>query len=282
MDANSELRTPALGAAPEGANSEPSTHVLAAREVAFAYHRDRPVLRGVSLQAEAGKLLSILGPNGSGKTTLLRCLLGRLKPSGGEILLDGRALARHSPRSLARLMAYVPQTPQSAFDFSAGEIVLMGRLAHTGMLGLAGRRDVEVARAAMDMTGTSALADRTLEELSGGEVQRVMIARALAQQPRVMLLDEPTSHLDLKNQLMIYRMMQRLARDWSMAVICVSHDVNIAAAFADELVLMRDGGIRASGKAVDVINVKTLSEVYDVTVELVAVPDSAIPIVIAR
>ena len=244
-------------------------HVLEARDVAFAYHVGEPVLRGVSLTAAAGKLLCVLGPNGSGKTTLLRCLLGLLRPAGGQIVLDGQPLPRHSRRQLARLMAYVPQTPQSAFAFTVRELVLMGRLAHTGLLGLAGKQDLAVARQAMIMTGTEALAERTLEELSGGEAQCAMVARALAQQPSVMLLDEPTSHLDLRNQLVIHRMMQRLAHDWGMAVVCISHDVNLAARFADELVLMRAGQVIAAGAAAAVVRADLLEQTYDVKVELI-------------
>lgn len=257
-------------------------HVLAADEVAFAYRDGGPVLRGVSLTAQQGRLKCVLGPNGSGKTTLLRCLLGQLVPAAGSIVLDGRAVRAYSPRALARLMAYVPQFPRSAFDFSVRELVLMGRFARTGVLGLAGPQDLAVARQAMIMTQTVEFADRTLEELSGGEAQRVMIARALAQQPSVVLLDEPTSHLDIRNQLVIYRMMRRLAHDWPMAVVCVSHDVNLAARFADELVLMRDGGIVAAGPPGETVRQDILRRTYDVEIDLIAVPGADVPLVRAR
>jgi len=244
-------------------------HVLQAIDVEFQYRPDRPVLRGVSLTAGAGRLVCVLGPNGSGKTTLLRCLLGQLRPSRGTILLDGKPIDRHTPRNLARLMAYVPQTPRSAFAFTVQELVLMGRLAHTGLLGLAGAQDLAVARQAMIMTQTLPFASRMLEELSGGEAQCAMIARGLAQQPSVMLLDEPTSELDIRNQLMIHRMMQRLAHDWGMAVVCISHDVNLAARFADQLVLMRDGRVLAAGQPLDVLREDILQQTYDVQVELI-------------
>ncbi len=256
-------------------------HILAASDVTFAYRPGQPVLRGVSLTAEAGKLLCVLGPNGSGKTTLLRCLLGRLRPGGGAIILDGKAIGRHSRRGLARLMAYVPQTPRSAFAFTVQELVLMGRLAHTGLFGLAGRQDLAVARQAMIMTGTAELAERTLEELSGGEAQCAMVARALAQQPSVMLLDEPTSHLDIKNQIIIHRMMQRLAHDWEMAVVCISHDVNLAARFADELLLMRAGEVVAAGPAQAVVRADLMERTYDVKVDLIDA-GGPVPLVRAR
>jgi iron complex transport system ATP-binding protein len=195
--------------------------------------------------------------------------------------MDGADIRDYSPRQLARLVAYVPQVPASAFSFCVGEIVLMGRFSHAGMMGLAGEQDLAVARAAMQMTGVSELADRTLEELSGGQAQCAMIARALAQQPSVILLDEPTSHLDIRNQLSIHRMMQRLAHDWQMAVVCVSHDVNLAARFADELVLMRDGAVVATGTPAEVIRRDVLEKTYGVDIELVPAGDG-VPIVVGH
>ena len=179
-------------------------------------------------------------------------------------------------------MAYVPQQPAVAFAFTAAEIVLTGRLSHTGILGLTSRQDREIGRAAMEMTGTLDFADRMLDELSGGEAQCVMIARALAQQPSVLLLDEPTSHLDIANQLKIYRMMRRLADDWEMAVVCVSHDINLAARFADELVLMHRGRVVASGAVEQVIDREILAETYGVEIDLIQVPGPGGPIVQAR
>jgi len=257
-------------------------HILRAEGLAFEYVPSRPVLRDVSISASAGRLLCLLGPNGSGKTTLLRCLLGMLRPSAGRVLLDDRPLDAYSRRELAKLTAYVPQFPQSAFAFTVRELVLTGRYAHAALTGLPGRQDLAVARQAMLMTDTLDLAGRTLSELSGGEAQRVMIARALAQQPAVMLLDEPTSHLDLRNQLVIHRMMQRLARDWGMAVVCVSHDVNLAGRFADELVLMRDGQVLAVGAVGEVFRADVLSETYGVEVELIDLPGQAMPLVRAK
>jgi iron complex transport system ATP-binding protein len=191
-------------------------------------------------------------------------------------------VSKYASRELARLLAYVPQTPQSAFAFSVQELVLMGRFAYGGALGLASAEDLAVARLAMGMTGTLDLASRTLEELSGGEAQCAMIARALAQQPAVMLLDEPTSHLDLKNQLMIYQMMQRLAHDWEMAVICVSHDINQAAHYADHLLLMRAGQVIAQGPPREVVREDILRRLYDVQIDLIPTGGDEVPLVRAR
>ena len=254
-------------------------HVLSAEQLSFEYRPYEPVLNEVSFTAAAGDVVCILGPNGSGKTTLLRCLLGRLHPQSGKIFLDGKDLRRYSARGLARLMAYVPQVASSAFEFTVRELVLMGRFAHTGPMGLASQQDMAVADQAMKMTDTEHFGDRMLSELSGGEAQRVMIARALAQQPQLCLLDEPTSHLDIRNQLTIYRMMSRLAHDWRMAVVCVSHDVNLAGRFADKLVMMRAGKVVAAGRPQEVISREVLSEVYGVDIELVQVEGSSIPIV---
>ncbi len=245
-----------------------SEYILQANDLHFAYHAQQEVLAGVSVKATVGKLLCILGPNGSGKTTLLRCLLGQLAPTSGEILLEDKSLHRLSARKRAKRLAYVPQFPQSAFTISVMELVLTGRLAHGGVLGLAGRHDLDVAREAMKMTDTLDFAARTLGELSGGEAQCVMIARALAQQPAVMLLDEPTSHLDIRNQLKIHRMMERLAHDWKMSVVCVSHDINLAARFADELLLLRNGRVIAHGPVDAVIQPDLLSQTYDVNIRL--------------
>jgi iron complex transport system ATP-binding protein len=256
--------------------------ILEAREVRFAYPRSGEVLHGVSLAAQPGRLVCLLGPNGSGKTTLLRCLLGQLDPSTGEVLLDGERIGRHSRRQLARKLAYVPQTPRSAFAFSSWEIVLSGRFAHSSGLGLASEHDHAVAREAMSMTDTLHFAQRTLDELSGGEAQRVMLARALAQQPAVLLLDEPTSHLDIRNQLAIYDLMRRVAHDWPMAVVCVSHDLNVAGRFADEIALLRDGAMLADGPAGDVLTADAISAAYDVDVDLIDAPGSDVPMVRAR
>jgi len=255
--------------------------IIQVRDLAFQYQPGQPVLRGVSLDARMGKLLCLLGPNGSGKTTVLRCMLGLLRPTAGRVLLEGRDVAEYTARQLARVMAYVPQFPASAFAFTVRQIVMMGRYAHMGPLGLPRAIDRGVVQQAMIMTETAELAERTLEALSGGEAQRVMIARALAQQPKVLLLDEPTSHLDIRHQLGIYRMLVRLAHEWPMAVICVSHDVNLAGRFADELVLLRDGEVVAAGRPREVIRPDVLRRTYSVEVRLVD-SGTEVPMVVAE
>jgi len=254
-------------------------HALTVEDLTFAYAGGAKVLDGVCLSARTGQLVCMLGPNGSGKTTALRCMLGLLTPNAGRVELDGRAVGAYTTRQLARVMAYVPQFPTSAFAFNCRQIVMMGRFARMGALGVAGEADRQVVRQAMLMTETTGFADRTLEELSGGEAQRVMIARALAQQPEVLLLDEPTSHLDVRHQMSIYRMMVRLAHDWPMAVVCVSHDVNLAARFADRLVLLRDGRVVAAGPPAEVIRADVLRETYSIEVTLVET-GAGVPLVV--
>jgi ABC-type cobalamin/Fe3+-siderophores transport system ATPase subunit len=245
--------------------------LLTGRDVSFAYRPGLSVLGGVSLSVGSGEFVCILGPNGCGKTTLLRCLMGRLRPAGGEVRLDGRDVRKIPTRQLARRLAYVPQQGGVSLAMPAEEVVLTGRLSRCGLLGLAGRSDLDIVHSAMKMTETLQFRGRALGELSGGEAQRVMIARAIAQQPGLCLLDEPTSQLDIRNQMLIYQMMRRLASDWKMAVICVSHDVNLAGRFADRLILMGRGRVVAAGQPGEVITEQVMRETYGLDVELIPV-----------
>jgi iron complex transport system ATP-binding protein len=246
--------------------------VLMADSIHFAYREDAPVLRGVSVAATRGELRCLLGCNGCGKTTLLRLLLGQLPAGEGEILLEGQPVESYSARARAQKIAYVPQQPISAFAFTVGQIVQMGRFAHLGSIGVTTKQDRDIAQAAMQMTECDHLVDRPLGALSGGEAQRVMIARALAQQPTVMLLDEPTSHLDIHHQLSIHQMMQRLAHEWEMSVVCVSHDINLAGRFADQLTVLHEGQVLADGRPEEVLTAATLSTAYQVSVDFLPAP----------
>ncbi len=250
-----------------------SAALLRAEGLVFSYRPGQPVLRGVDLVQGQGGFTCLLGPNGSGKTTLLRCLLGQLIPQQGQILLQGAALASVGPRQRARVLAYVPQFPSSAFAFTVQELVAMGRLPHQGALALSSAQDLDRVRQALERTDTLAFAQRSLAELSGGEAQRVMISRALAQEPALMLLDEPTAHLDLRNQLRIYQLLGTLARQDGVAVVCVSHDINVAARFADRLVLLHDGQILAEGPPAEVLQADLLARTYGVVVELLPTAD---------
>jgi len=239
---------------------------LAASDIVFAYGRGTPVLNGLSLAINRGRLVNVLGPNGSGKTTLLRILVGLLVPSMGEVHLAGVSLDRYPRGALARRVAYVPQDTHSALGFTVLETVLMGRSPHTGALGFENSGDWLAAREALRMTDTEPFAERGLDELSGGERQRVVIARALAQTPELILLDEPTAFLDIKHQHAIYGLLRRLVRERGMTVVCVSHDLNLAAAYGDDLILLDAGRVAAAGNPAQVLRPEILSPVYDTPV----------------
>ncbi len=261
---------PMTGPSPSGAGrrGDGGRPYLEARGLRFAYHPGRDVLDGLSLGASRGRLLGLIGPNGCGKTTLLKLLVRLLKPDGGEVRLDGRPIGTYPRGVLARRIAYVPQETLAAMAFTALETVLMGRSPHTGALGFETPADWRAAREAMRLTETEPFADRNLDELSGGERQRVIIARALAQGPELVLLDEPTSFLDIKHQHAIYGLLRRLVEDRNLTVVAVSHDLNLAGAYADDLVLMKAGRVAATGTPAEVLRPDVLREVYETPVEV--------------
>jgi len=241
---------------------------LSVRDLAFAYGGGGPVLRGLTLGVERGRLASLLGPNGSGKTTLLRILVGLLAPAAGEVRLAGVRLSDLPRGALARRVAYVPQETPAAAGFTVLETVLLGRSPHTGALGFETAADWYAAREALRLTQAEAFAERGLDELSGGERQRVIIARALAQEPELVLLDEPTSFLDIKHQHAIYSLLRRLVRERNLTVVLISHDLNLAAAYADDLVLVSQGRVAAAGSPAEVIRPEVLAPVYETPVEV--------------
>ena len=243
--------------------------LLWADSVSFRYASDAPlVVNGVSVRLENGTLAGILGPNGSGKTTLLRLLSGTRRPTAGRVLLDDRPLAELSRRDVARQIAVVPQETELAFEYTALEIVLMGRHPHLGLFTVEGPADVEIARQALVATGTTELADRPFHQLSGGEKQRIVIAAALAQSARLLLLDEPTASLDLGYQLEVCSLLQRLNREHGVTMAISTHDLNLAAAICRELILMRGGRIVAIGPTVDVLTPENVLRVYDVEADV--------------
>lgn len=233
---------------------------LAAREVRFAY-RDRTALAAVSLAVEPGEVLGLLGPNGSGKSTLLRLLAGVLVPSAGEVTLDGTSLRRLTRRVAARSIAVVPQEPAFSFPFSVLEVVLMGRHPHVEGLRFESDRDVALAHAALARCGGAELARRNILELSAGERQRVVFARALAQEPRALLLDEAASFLDVRHQVEMYELVRELAAQ-GVAVLAVLHDLNLAAEYCDRIALLADGALAALGPTAEVFTYQNLTRVF--------------------
>ena len=238
------------------------------RDVAFGYgtpaaRRARPFhLAPLSMSVERGEILGIIGPNSAGKTTLIRLLTRVVRPSAGEIFLDGRPLASLSGAVLAREVAVVPQELPQAFPFTVEQLVLMGRYPHDPARYFESAADQAVARRAMEATGVLELASLPLDELSGGERQRAVLARALAQEPRLLVLDEPTAHLDLRYQAECVGLLRRLNRDRQMTVILVAHDLNLAAEISDRLLLLAGGEAARLGPPEQVLDEDVLREVY--------------------
>jgi iron complex transport system ATP-binding protein len=242
---------------------------LEARALGYGYP-GRPVGRGLDLSLGAGEVVCVLGPNGGGKTTLFRTLLGLLAPQAGEVLLDGRSLA-HLPREeVARRMGYVPQGHAVQFAFTVREAVLMGRTAHVGLFAAPGAADREAAEQAIATLGIESLAGRVVTELSGGERQLAMIARALAQGARALVLDEPTASLDFGNQVRVLREIRRLAAE-GYAVVFSTHDPGQAFLAASRVLLLAHGGALRQGAPQEVITPQNLREVYGVEVRVAAV-----------
>ena len=225
----------------------------------------RTVLEDVAFDVEAGRFFIIIGPNGSGKTTLLKLLVGLLPLKSGHIHILSRNITRYSARALSQRVAYVPQSAPVEFPFSVMQIVLMGRAPHLGLLGFEGPQDLEIARDAMAITGVEHLADRRLDQLSGGEQQRVFIARAICQQPKILLLDEPTAALDLSHQVRLMDLMERLKNEQGVTVVMVSHDLNMAAMYADRLLLLSRGKVARMGTPGQVVDFALLEKVYGCT-----------------
>jgi iron complex transport system ATP-binding protein len=226
----------------------------------------RTALREIELKAEAGELIAIVGPNGAGKSTLLKVLGGLLAPWRGEVVIEGNALSGFDRRSLARIVASVAQENPIAFQFSVLEVVLMGRAPHLGAFHFETPHDVEVARAALDAFGLSSIAARPIQELSGGERKRVFLARAIAQEARIVLLDEPTAFLDLRHVAEIFALFRRMCRERGTAVVATLHDLNVAALYADHVMLLKEGACIAYGSPAEVLTAANLSAVYETEV----------------
>jgi iron complex transport system ATP-binding protein len=226
---------------------------------------DRRVLEDLSFTIQKGGFFIIVGPNGSGKTTLLKIIAGLTALQQGIVKVLGRPLHQYTRKSLATKMAYVPQMVAPDFPFTVTELVLMGRSPHLGPLGLEQHKDLGIAREAMVFTGVDRLADRKMDQLSGGEQQRVFVARAICQDPQIILLDEPTAALDLAHQIRIMDLMERLEKEKNMTVVMVSHDVNLAAMYAKSMLLLNQGRLVGLGKPRDVLTYQALEAVYGCT-----------------
>ena len=235
--------------------------IVSARGVDFSYYNGL-VLQDVSLNLAAGSMTSLIGPNGSGKTTLVKMLCGLLKPKRGQVALAGRDLLRLPRKEVARQIALVPQELSVPFDFTVYEMVMLGRTPYVRHLRGTAPHDLEVVQRMLHLTATDRLAHRPYNELSGGEQQRVIIAMALAQEPRILLLDEPVVHLDVNHQIEILELIRRLNRETGLTVLATMHDLNLASLYFDWLVLLNEGRIAASGTPGEVLREDVIRRVF--------------------
>jgi len=240
-------------------------------DVSFRHpHTTDDVVKNASFSVADGRIAVLLGPNGSGKTTLFKCIVGIWKPRRGAILLDGTDTDRLTFRERALLLAMVPQDHTPPFPYTSLEAVLMGRAPHVGMYASPSALDLDKARAALETVGAGRLADRPYTRVSGGERQLILIARALAQEAPVLLLDEPTSHLDFRNQHAVLSMVRRVAKDKGLTVLMTLHDPNLAAHFAHQVVLLKEGTVIADGPTEDVLTAGRLEHLYGVGIDVMS------------
>jgi len=268
-----EPRTGRRGAGAGAPGARTRAAALAAEGLAFRYPRAaRPTLDGVSFTVAPGELFGVLGPNGSGKSTLLRLLLGALGADGGRVRVLGRDLGTWGRRELARRVAVVPQHEDIAFPLSVEEMVAMGRYPHLGPWRAEGPGDRRAVREALARCDLSAVADRPVSTLSGGELQLGRLARALAQEPEVLVLDEPTVSLDLRHRMEIFGLLKQLAGPEGTTVLLVTHDLNAASRFADRLLLLDGGRQAAVGTPAQVLERETIERVYGWPVRVTRLP----------
>ena len=250
--------------------------MIEARSVFFRYHQDW-VVQDVSFRVEKGEFIGVIGPNGSGKTSLLKILYRLLVPQRGEVFYEKNPLQQMDRAEIARKVAVVPQETHSLFPFHVMEIVLMGRSPYLGHLMFETKRDLEIARKALEWTDTLSFSERPIDELSGGERKRVFIARALAQEPEVILLDEPTATLDIHHQIDFLERILDLNHEKGLTIIMASHDMNLASEFCDRLILLKGGKIDQVGPPKEVITKENVERVYGCEVWVDQNPLSGMP-----
>jgi iron complex transport system ATP-binding protein len=245
--------------------------MLSVEQAEFYYDpAHRSGFRDVNFTLKAGEVLCILGPNGCGKTTLLKCLIGLMNLQGGHVMLKERDITQLDRREMAKIMGYVPQLHQPAFPFSVMDAVLVGRAPYLNMLQSPGKKDEEIAEMALKAMGIEALRDRPYTQLSGGEIQLVLFARVLAQQPSLLLLDEPTSHLDFGNQIRTLQLVQELAST-GLPIIMTSHFPDHAFLASSKVAIMKDNRFLAVGSPEDVITEENMERIYGIKVKIVDV-----------
>ena len=254
-------------------------HTLVARDLTLGYG-DRTVIDGLDLVVPPGQVTAIVGANACGKSTLLRSMSRLLAPRGGQVLLDGKQVHKTPAKQLARTLGLLPQSPIAPEGITVADLVGRGRHPHQGMLSRWSAADDEAVAAALDATDTAALADRPVDELSGGQRQRVWIAMALAQETDLLLLDEPTTFLDVSHQVEVLDLLVDLNRSRGTTVVMVLHDLNLAARYADHLVALAGGTVHASGAPVDVLTEDTVRAVFGLDSRIITDPTSGTPLML--
>lgn len=252
---------------------------LEMRHVALGYDH-HPVLKDITFKALPGQLVGLIGPNGSGKSTIIKALSRLIRPASGEILVGGRDIAGIPRRELACLVGVVPQLPLLPSTFTAFEIVLMGRNPHLGLFQSESKEDWAIAREAMEKTGTTTLANRHVNELSGGEIQSLLIARVLVQETSAVLLDEPTANLDIGRQMDMLDLIKNLCREKNLTALAALHDLNLAAQYCDCLLLIDDTGVYAQGTPEEVITDANIKQVYGIANCVFRHPANGLPTVL--
>ncbi len=238
------------------------TNVVDVKNLELAY-QDTKVLSKVDFSVGQGEFFVIVGPNGSGKTTLLKSIAGIERFSSGDIHILGQMLRAYSKKGLARSLAYVPQSIHINYPFTVRETVLMGRSPHIGLLGIESQKDEEKALNSMQLTRVDHLADRNMDQLSGGEQQRVLIARAICQEADVVLLDEPTSSLDLAHQVLIMDLLEDLRKRQNITILMVAHDLNLASLYGERIMLLKSGRVYQIGHPKEVLSFENLEDVFN-------------------
>ena len=238
--------------------------IINVKNLNYSYEKT-PVLHGLTFDIEKNSFFIIIGPNGSGKSTLLKILSGILNTPGTEIDIKGKPILHYTRKTLAQTVALVTQNFTVDFPFAVLDVVLMGRSPHIGLLGIEQKKDHDIALQSLAFTSVAHLAHRKMDQLSGGEQQRVFISRAICQEPEIIMLDEPTASLDLAHQVRIMDLMEKLKEEKGITVVMVSHDVNLAAMYADTLLLMNNGNIAQIGPPNEVVTYKNLEEIYGTT-----------------
>ncbi|MFF7291158.1 ABC transporter ATP-binding protein [Microbacterium sp. NPDC008134] len=254
------------------------SHSLSAEGVTLSYG-DRTIIDGLDLTVAAGKITTIVGANGCGKSTLLRSLARLLSPSSGQIVLDGKSVHARPTKEVARILGLLPQSPVAPEGIAVADLVGRGRHPHQKTLARWSAHDYEVVADALDATGVSDLADRSVDELSGGQRQRVWIAMALAQETDILLLDEPTTFLDVAHQVEVLDLLTDLSVARGTTIVMVLHDLNLAARYADELVAMKNGSVHAVGAPAEVVTAELVEEVFGLANQITIDPVSGKPMV---